>query len=173
MNYQRKIIVKNADGTTRIIQQSVPAAIPKQQQPQQTQQPQQIQQAQTQQSTPDSSAQKVQIIRGPDGKVSVRGLNPGQQLIQMPDGKLHVLTSNQTGDQRKTIIKTHVPTTKTIVATKSNIPQAPTPIKSPVVIRQQLPKSTTIVSKTVQKAPQTPQQQRVWFLKYNSCFSII
>lgn len=39
--------------------------------------------------------QKVQIIRGPDGKVQVRGLMPGQQIVQMPDGKLHVLSSNQ------------------------------------------------------------------------------
>lgn len=45
-------------------------------------------------SNQPSIPHKVQIIRGPDGKVSVRGLSPGQQLIQMPDGKLHVLTSS-------------------------------------------------------------------------------
>lgn len=39
--------------------------------------------------------QKVQILRGPDGKLQVRGLLPGQQLIQMPDGKLHVLNVGQ------------------------------------------------------------------------------
>lgn len=44
-------------------------------------------------STQPPQQHKVQIIRGPDGKVSVRGLSPGQQLIQMPDGKLHVLTT--------------------------------------------------------------------------------
>lgn len=48
------------------------------------------------QPPPKQEAQKVQIIRGPDGKVSVRGLNPGQQLIQMPDGKLHVYTTSST-----------------------------------------------------------------------------
>lgn len=67
---QRKILVKQPDGTTKIISQAPPTNKP-------------------------AEAQKVQIIRGPDGKVSVRGLNPGQQLIQMPDGKLHVLTSSQ------------------------------------------------------------------------------
>lgn len=40
--------------------------------------------------------QRVQIIRGPDGKLQVRGLMPGQQLVQMPDGKLHVLNNSQT-----------------------------------------------------------------------------
>lgn len=39
--------------------------------------------------------QKVQILRGPDGKLQVRGLMPGQQLVQMPDGKLHVLNTSQ------------------------------------------------------------------------------
>lgn len=51
-----------------------------------------------QSATPTSIVpQKVQILRGPDGKIEVRGLMPGQQLLQMPDGKLHVLnTSSQT-----------------------------------------------------------------------------
>lgn len=39
--------------------------------------------------------QRVQILRGPDGKLQVRGLMPGQQLVQMPDGKLHVLNTAQ------------------------------------------------------------------------------
>ncbi|KFB42218.1 AGAP006133-PA-like protein [Anopheles sinensis] len=80
----RKILVKNPDGTTKIIQQSILASSA-----QGRQSPQQ-----QQQTTPKPEPQKVQIIRGPDGKVSVRGLNPGQQLIQTPDGKLHVLSSN-------------------------------------------------------------------------------
>lgn len=43
---------------------------------------------------PKPESQKVQVIRGPDGKISVRGLNPGQQLIQTADGKLHVVSAN-------------------------------------------------------------------------------
>jgi nucleosome-remodeling factor subunit BPTF len=85
-------MVRNADGTTKIIHQTVTPG-------QQQSQPQQIQQQpQTQPTTPQPTkqeSQKVQIIRGPDGKVSVRGLMPGQQLIQTPDGKLHVLNSPQ------------------------------------------------------------------------------
>lgn len=78
---QRKILVKNPDGTTKIIQQNVTTSSTSTA----------THAAGT--SKPDGP-QKVQIIRGPDGKVSVRGLNPGQQLIQTPDGKLHVLSNN-------------------------------------------------------------------------------
>lgn len=48
--------------------------------------------------TPKEGPQKVQIIRGPDGKITVRGLIAGQQLLQMPDGKLHVIASGQSGN---------------------------------------------------------------------------
>lgn len=95
---QRRIIVKNADGTTKVIQQNItqparasPAAAStaiasgsQQSQPQQQASPA---------PAKSEGPQKVQIIRGPDGKVSVRGLNPGQQLIQTADGKLHVLSA--------------------------------------------------------------------------------
>lgn len=83
----RRVVVKNQDGTTKIVHQTVTAPSPKTPHTStavsQTNSP----------STPASTPHKVQIIRGPDGKVSVRGLAPGQQLIQMPDGKLHVLTT--------------------------------------------------------------------------------
>lgn len=39
--------------------------------------------------------QRVQIMRTPDGRITVKGLLPGQQLVQYPDGKLQVLTSQQ------------------------------------------------------------------------------
>lgn len=47
-------------------------------------------------NSPVQVQQRVQILRGPDGKLQVRGLLPGQQLVQMPDGKLHVLNVSQT-----------------------------------------------------------------------------
>merc|ERR1719312_1201600 len=37
--------------------------------------------------------QKVQIVKSADGKIQVRGLLPGQQLVQMPDGKLQIFSS--------------------------------------------------------------------------------
>ena len=47
-------------------------------------------------TSPSSVAQpqqKVQIVRSSDGKIQVRGLLPGQQLVQMPDGKLQIFTN--------------------------------------------------------------------------------
>ncbi|XP_037935979.1 nucleosome-remodeling factor subunit NURF301 isoform X3 [Teleopsis dalmanni] len=95
----RRLIVKNADGTTRVVQQAIGSS------PVQKATPQVNNSNVQQQATSSGTQHKVQIIRGPDGKVSVRGLNPGQQLIQMPDGKLHVLTtttSTTTGVTNKT-----------------------------------------------------------------------
>lgn len=112
----RRVIVKNPDGTTRIIQQTVAPQVSKQsassgnsaadtsattstasnfkQHLQSTSQtPSKSANNLATSASPAPQQHKVQIIRGPDGKVSVRGLNPGQQLIQMPDGKLHVLTT--------------------------------------------------------------------------------
>lgn len=42
--------------------------------------------------TPQQTQQKVQIVRSSDGKIQVRGLLPGQQLVQMPDGKLQIFS---------------------------------------------------------------------------------
>lgn len=93
----RRVIVKNPDGTTRIIQQattqlarSSASAASSATSPSPSTN---ASQGNATSTTPASTPHKVQIIRGPDGKVSVRGLNPGQQLVQMPDGKLHVLTT--------------------------------------------------------------------------------
>ena len=49
-------------------------------------QPVQIQQ---QQHSPQTQ-QKVQLVRSSDGKIQVRGLLPGQQLVHMPDGSLQI-----------------------------------------------------------------------------------
>uniref|UniRef100_A0A1L8DWQ1 Putative nucleosome remodeling factor subunit n=1 Tax=Nyssomyia neivai TaxID=330878 RepID=A0A1L8DWQ1_9DIPT len=78
---KRNILVKQADGTTKIVQQQI------------------VKQPET---------QKVQIIRTPDGKVCVKGLQPGQQLYQLPDGKIQVVSSpvsnNASGAKPKTLI---------------------------------------------------------------------
>ena len=41
-----------------------------------------------------TAQQKVQIVKSADGKLQVRGLLPGQQLVQMPDGRLQIFSSN-------------------------------------------------------------------------------
>ncbi len=45
--------------------------------------------------------QKVQIVRSSDGKIQVRGLLPGQQLVQMPDGKLQIFSQPTTVQQQQ------------------------------------------------------------------------
>lgn len=45
-------------------------------------------------ATPMTS--KLQITRGPDGKVQIRGLQPGQQLIRMNDGRLTIVSPSPT-----------------------------------------------------------------------------
>lgn len=93
---RRVLITKGADGTSRTITQttmgqktstsSTPGTPGQQSLIKNTNQP------------PKDGPQKVQIIRGPDGKVTVRGLMAGQQLLQMPDGKLHVIVSGQSAN---------------------------------------------------------------------------
>ncbi|KAJ8686863.1 hypothetical protein QAD02_022657 [Eretmocerus hayati] len=43
--------------------------------------------------------QKVQFFRGPDGSLQIRGLMPGQQLIQTPDGGIYVTNTLTTQQQ--------------------------------------------------------------------------
>lgn len=57
--------------------------------------------------------QRVQILRGPDGKLQVRGLLPTQQLVQMPDGKLHVLNVSHGGTHLTQCITTNSTTPTT------------------------------------------------------------
>lgn len=67
----RQIQVRQPDGSIRIVQQQIVQAPP-----------------------PVKPAdQKVQIMRTADGKLSVKGLVAGQQLIQMPDGKIHIVNT--------------------------------------------------------------------------------
>lgn len=73
--------------------------------------------------TPDTP-QRVQILRGPDGKIQVRGLLPGQQLIQMPDGKLHVLSTNQVQPGTPSTSK---PQTTVVTPTKTTVIKPSTP----------------------------------------------
>ncbi|XP_041977903.1 nucleosome-remodeling factor subunit NURF301 [Aricia agestis] len=84
---RRIIMTKGADGTTRVISQSIPAgktAV--------------TADSNQKSATPQKEGpQKVQIFRGPDGKITVKGLLEGQQLIQFPDGKMHIVMAGQQG----------------------------------------------------------------------------
>ncbi|XP_012274975.1 nucleosome-remodeling factor subunit NURF301 isoform X2 [Orussus abietinus] len=132
---RRIYMTKSSDGTTRVI--SGPTSIL----PKTTQQMQNTNQQQTQQSLIKGSQtasqatpvqhvqQRVQILRGPDGKLQVRGLMPGQQLVQMPDGKLHVLNTGQaiaTTPQQQTSTAATAPTATTQAGAKGNATSSPT-----------------------------------------------
>lgn len=50
-------------------------------------------------STPKpDQPQKIQVMRTADGKMSVRGLQPNQKLVQTSDGKYLILPSNSNGE---------------------------------------------------------------------------
>lgn len=86
---RRIIMTKAADGTTRVISQTIPGP-PKSAQNDGTM-------CKTNATAQKDGPQKVQIIRAPDGNLTVRGLLAGQQLIQMADGKLHIVMAGQQG----------------------------------------------------------------------------
>ncbi|KAK9686188.1 PHD-finger [Popillia japonica] len=90
--------------------------------------------------------QRVQILRGPDGRLTVKGLMPGQQLVQMPDGKLQVLTTTQiqpSAPPTTQATKTQIVTpNKTVIKTA---PNASTVKGQHVIIKQQA--ATPVVQK--------------------------
>lgn len=146
-------MVRNADGTTKLVQQNIAAPLP-----------------QPKPSTSDSkpTPQKVQIIRGADGKITYQGLNPGQHLIQMPDGKLHILTSRSAQNKpasavvlksgpAKTVTKISLAQQQQQEATVSNSPA----VKTPVAIRQQQVTKQATPTVIVKSVAQKPTTQRV------------
>ena len=46
-------------------------------------------------ATPAANKTAVQICRGPDGKIEIRGLKPGQQLIKLSDGRFTIVSPAQ------------------------------------------------------------------------------
>ncbi|XP_036150042.1 nucleosome-remodeling factor subunit NURF301 isoform X2 [Monomorium pharaonis] len=157
---RRIYMTKSADGTTKVV--TGPTSIlPK------TPQTPGLNQQSLIRVTPTSTTnspvpvqQRVQILRGPDGKLQVRGLLPGQQLVQMPDGKLHVLNVSQTAgttiaqgaQTNSTTTTTPQAKTVTTVSTKT-VTESTTATKSS-------PNAKATVNSTVQQV-QTPQQTQV------------
>lgn len=178
---QRRIIVKNADGTTKVIQQNItqPARAsptPAASATPSAQQAKPAQQTATPPAKPDGP-QKVQIIRGPDGKVSVRGLNPGQQLIQTSDGKLHVLSAapgaNPASKQtiaakvgQKIITKVAAgasPVASGSATSSSNVASgtaAPSVTVTSPTVTQPQPQQIQVQQQQAQAQQQQPQQQQ-------------
>lgn len=97
---------------------------------------------------PSEVAQRVQIMRSPDGRLTVKGLMPGQQLVQMPDGKIQVLTTTQI----QTTTSTSTPKAQTITPTKTIIKTTPNTSTGKLVLQ-----SNQI--KAAQVQPQSPSSK--------------
>lgn len=77
--------MRNPDGTTKVISETVTQPINNNASP----------------ATPKpDQPQKIQVMRTPDGKMSVRGLQPNQKLVQTSDGKYLILPTNSNGKWR-------------------------------------------------------------------------
>ncbi|CAD7006089.1 nucleosome-remodeling factor subunit NURF301 [Ceratitis capitata] len=160
----RRVIVKNPDGTTRIIQQAITSPAQKvinnsanaaaQASTASNSGGSSSASGQSTQASTSTAPQqhKVQIIRGPDGKVSVRGLNPGQQLIQMPDGKLHVLTTTSAAGGAQGTITKKLPVKQVTASNSTGI------VKQISVKPIQKPVSVQSAQKTVVTAVNTQPQ---------------
>lgn len=165
---QRRIIVQNPDGTTKVIVQNVlqsssqvfnripfnSVELSERHFIQRNvyscfiftvsysiQKQQQQQQARPQQQP--SQRQKLGIIRGPDGKItSVTGLQPGQKLIESPTGLRIVTTAAANRPDRKLIMKSELPKMVSKVSSTqhndSDNAANTTQPKTPVVVRQQV-----------------------------------
>ncbi|XP_012142204.1 nucleosome-remodeling factor subunit NURF301 E(bx) isoform X2 [Megachile rotundata] len=165
---RRIYMAKSSDGTTKVV--SGPTSILPKTQLQTGNQQQSLIKVSSGQTAPvQQIQQKVQILRGPDGKLQVRGLMPGQQLVQMPDGKLHVLNTAQAittslaqsgGTTTTTQAKAATTATATKVTTTSNAATAKTsPTKAATNSTQQVQtsqQSQTQTQQTVQRTTTVP-----------------
>ncbi|XP_018571402.1 nucleosome-remodeling factor subunit NURF301 isoform X2 [Anoplophora glabripennis] len=165
---RRILMTKGPDGTTRVItgtanilpknlQTTQQSLIKAQTTSQQQVQPVQVQQATT--STPTTNLptkdtpQRVQIMRTPDGRITVKGLLPGQQLVQYPDGKLQVLTTAQLQSSGLTTTKTPI----TATTPKAIIKQAVNTSAGKALVQTNQLK-TVVAQPQVQQSPIKTQQ---------------
>ncbi|XP_053625011.1 nucleosome-remodeling factor subunit NURF301 [Plodia interpunctella] len=150
---RRIIMTKGAEGATRVISQSIISG---------------SKSGQTEAAKPSSTVtkdgpQKVQIIRAPDGKITVRGLLPGQQLIQMPDGKLHVVMAGQQGVTGQLVAASPVKQADederpAKPAAQQVVLQAARPVLVPQQLRPRPPVQTVLVQgQLLPRAPAPPR----------------
>lgn len=136
-------IIRNPDGTTKIINETV-----------------------SQQSTTTpvkSDTQKVQVMRGADGKLSVRGLPPNHKLVQTSEGKFLILpnSANSKWHMIFFFFRINNKTLKFLVVggkvQTSNRPIAPhvTQATSPVVVSQQQAVTTAPKQIVIRSVPKT------------------
>ncbi|PNF38728.1 hypothetical protein B7P43_G14361 [Cryptotermes secundus] len=169
---KRIFMTKGTDGTTRIISGHTTSILPKTagQQGQSLIKIQPSTQASVTAAPP--TQQRVQILKGADGKIQVRGLMPGQQLVQMPDGKLHVLNTAQVQtSQIQQVAGNRVlaaGTKGTVIRTTTAGAQQPAAVKSNAMPTKQIAIAATPATAIQQKgtsdipqSPTKPPQQHI------------
>ncbi|KAJ8725630.1 hypothetical protein PYW08_003813 [Mythimna loreyi] len=134
---RRIIMTKGADGSTRVISQPIAGPTKSVQSDGAT--------SKTNATPQKDGPQKVQIIRAPDGKITVRGLLAGQQLIQMPDGKLHVVMAGQQGVTGQLVAAS--PVTKQVDT--GNTPAEVGQVKAAVEEQRQTPRTAANTTQQV------------------------
>ncbi|XP_049823872.1 nucleosome-remodeling factor subunit NURF301 isoform X3 [Aethina tumida] len=111
-----------------------------------------------------AAPQRVQIMRTPDGRITVKGLLPGQQLVQFPDGKLQVMTQAQireSGLQTKAVAtpqQTVAPKTVTINKATVAATAAGATVTTPA-------KATIVKQVLTTQGQQTPAKQQTAIVK--------
>lgn len=148
---RRIIMTKGSDGSTRVISQPISSAT-KCSQNEATTKPN---------ATPQKDGpQKVQIIRTADGKLTVKGLLAGQQLIQMPDGKLHVVMPGQQGVTGQLVAASPAPKESGVSAAEREITQNKTIVEE-VRTRAVAPNTQQVVVQGNRQIVVQPPQQLV------------
>ena len=108
--------------------------------------------------------QKVQIVKSADGKIQVRGLLPGQQLVQMPDGRLQIFSNQQVPAGAGTVIQNTQPQMKMAspqAVTQQQVVQQPQVIQQqqqPQIIQQQLPQQQLLPKPSPVAGIQSPSK---------------
>lgn len=106
-------------------------------------------------------------MRTPDGRITVKGLLPGQQLVQYPDGKLQVLTTAQLQSSGLTTTKTPITATtpKAIIKQAVNTSAGKTLVQAnqlkTAVAQPQVQQSPIKTQQVVVKQQQQPIVQKV------------
>lgn len=116
-------------------------------------------------------------MRTPDGRITVKGLLPGQQLVQYPDGKLQVLTTSQIQSSGLATAKTPVqsPNPKAIIkqaihtsaGTRALVQGSPI-VKQAVIGQPQVQSPQVTKPQQVQVQQQAQPQQQQIILKQQS-----
>ena len=106
--------------------------------------------------------QKVQIVKSADGKIQVRGLLPGQQLVQMPDGRLQIFSNQQVPAGAGTVIQNTQPQMKMVspqaVTQQQVLQQSQVIQQQPQIIQQQLPQQQLLPKPSPVTAIQSPSK---------------